>query len=57
MVNYFSQMPILHLATYCIIFVVDVTKLMFTVNDAHSTKVIFLLANISQLELAIKTAL
>ena len=32
MINHFSQITILHLVTYCRIFVDDVTELMFTVN-------------------------
>ena len=50
MIDYFSHIlsanvPILHLATYCMIFVGDVTELMFTVNGA---------VKLSQLEIAIK---
>ena len=34
MINYFSDIPILHLAIYCIIFVCDITELMFTMARA-----------------------
>ena len=34
---FFSHIPFI-LATYCIIFVDDVTELMFTVNDTRCTK-------------------
>ena len=54
MIDYFSHIPISHLATYCIIFVGDVTELMFTVNGARCTKVNFLSAKMYQLETTIK---
>ena len=54
MIDYFSHIPNLHLARYCIIFVGNVTELMFTVNGTPCTNVIFLWAKISKLEIAIK---
>ena len=37
-INYFSHIPILHLAMYCIIFVGDVTEVdAYTVNEARFT--------------------
>ena len=49
MIDYFSHIPILHLAMYCIIFAGEVIELMFTVHDACFSKVNFFL-----LEMAIK---
>ena len=36
-IDSFSHIPILHLATYCIIFLVTSLRLIFTVNDAGCT--------------------
>ena len=54
MISFFSHITILHLAMYCLLFVGDVTEFMFTVDGACFTKVNFLSAKISQLDIAIK---
>ena len=53
MIDYFSHIPIFLLAMLCIIFVGDVTELMFTMTHAIVERSTFV-GQISQLEIEIK---